>query len=48
MESTGIAVGASTVVRYMVDVRYQECPLMEVPSYTSSKNCDISQKLLDF
>ena len=28
IESMGIAVGASTVVRYIVDVRYSECPLM--------------------
>ena len=27
IESTGTAVGASTVVRYTVDVRYWECPL---------------------
>ena len=31
IESTGIAVGASTVVRYTVDVHYWECPLTEVP-----------------
>ena len=35
IESMGIAVGASTVVRYTVDVRYWECPLTEVPLYTS-------------
>ena len=31
--STGIAVGTSTVVRYMVDVCYWEHPLSEVPLY---------------
>ena len=31
IESTGIAVGASTVVHYTVDVCYWECPLTEVP-----------------
>ena len=29
IESTGIAVGASTVVRYTVDVCYWECPLTD-------------------
>ena len=33
IESMGIAVGASTVVRYAVDIRYWECPLTEVPMY---------------
>ena len=32
--STGIAVGASTVVRYSEEVRYWEGPLSEVPLYT--------------
>ena len=32
--STGIAVGTSTVVRYMQDVSYWEGPLSEVPLYT--------------
>ena len=31
IESRGIAVGASTVVRYTIDVRYWECPLTKVP-----------------
>ena len=33
IESTGIAVGASTAVRYTVDIRYWECLLMDVPLY---------------
>ena len=31
IESTRIVVGASTVVRYTVDISYWECPLTEVP-----------------
>ena len=38
IESMGIAVGASIVVHYMVDVRYWECPLTEVPLYIYHKD----------
>ena len=31
----GVAIGASSVVRYKVDVRYWECPLSEVPLYVA-------------
>ena len=30
----GVAISASSVVRYRVDVRYWECPLLEVPLYS--------------
>ena len=30
-KSMGVSIGASSLVRYKVDVRYSECPLMEVP-----------------
>ena len=33
IESRGIAVGASTVVRYTIDVRYWECLLTKFPLY---------------
>ena len=33
MASMGIAIGTSTIVCYMVDVHYWECPLTEVPLY---------------
>ena len=33
IESTGIAVGTSTVVHYTIDVRYWECPLTDYILY---------------
>ena len=44
--SMGIAVGTSSVVRYMVDVRYWECPLKEVPLYTQYNIYDFGLVLL--
>ena len=40
--STEIAVGTSTEVRYMEDVRYWEGPLSEVPLYVSCKCTSMS------
>ena len=40
------AVGACNGVRYSVDVRYWECPLIESPLYTSCLNIQISKRKL--
>ena len=45
IESTGIAVGASTIVRYTVDVRYWECPLTKVPLYINASHIRLTSHL---
>ena len=44
IESTGIAVGPSTVVHYTVDVCYWECLLLEVPLYIADTAAHLAQE----